>query len=152
MYASHYKKRTWEAIPMKKNNVIHFKNFMDGSFRDEPTKTQKIVIHFKKNKKVYIRIGLITTTLCLTALHPAFAATTEIDKKGYEIYKQLLSIGKWVIIVKGGWDVVRSTLSNDYDKAKKGFISYLLAYIFLLVMPALMGYADGIVGGLSWKG
>lgn len=151
---------------MKKNNVIHFNNFMDGSFKNEPTNAQKVVLHFKKNKHVYIRVGLMATSLCLSVFHPALAATPtaldvaqnvangnwDIDKQGYEIYRQLLGIGKWVIVVKGGWDVVRSTLSNDYDKAKKGFISYVLAYIFLLILPELMNRADGIVHHLSARG
>ncbi|NRD80253.1 hypothetical protein HPT25_23305 [Bacillus sp. BRMEA1] len=133
---------------MKKNNVIKFDNFMDGSYKSGPSKSQKVIVHFKKNKKVYIRVGLMTASISLSVIHPAFAASglgTGFDDLGYQIYRQLLSIGKWVIIVKGGWDVIRATLSNDYVKAKKDFISYLLAYVFLLILPEAMDYADRVV-------
>lgn len=134
---------------MKKNNVINFNKFMDGSFKEE---SSKIVVHFKKNKKIYIKAGLITTSICLSAFHPTLAAgfgADAIDSEGYRVYKIFLSIGKWVIVVKGGWDVIRATLGNDYDKAKKNFISYLCAYVFLLVLPNAMNFADGIVNHIN---
>lgn len=151
-----------------RKKVINFNKFMAGSFRDEPSKAQRIIVHIKKNKKVYIRIGLMTASICFTIIHPAFAAGgiptpmdvtdtiastngSDINREGWEIYSQLLSIGKWVIVVKGGFEIIKATLSSDYEKAKKGFISYLLAYVFLLILPTAMDRVDGIISHLNHR-
>jgi hypothetical protein len=107
----------------------------------------KIERHFKKYGFVYRIVG---TTIFVFAVSGgfdiAFAADGYtngiIDKEAKIIYKDLCDIGKWLIIGRGGWEVITKSLNQDVDGAKKSFIGYLLAYVLLLSFPHLMTKID----------
>jgi hypothetical protein len=109
----------------------------------------KIERHFKKYGKVYRIVG--TTLIIFVAgggLDTVFAADgyTDgiIDKEASIVYKDLVDIGKWLIVGRGAWEIITSVLKHDVDGAKKNFIGYLLAYVLLLAFPHLMDKIDGI--------
>jgi hypothetical protein len=105
-------------------------------FMRRETQSSVIVIdlhdHLKKKKKYYYAAGI---TLILVGIPDVVSASTGIDKGGMRIYKKLINVGKWVIIVKGGIDIITSITNGDIDSAKKRFIGYLLAYGTLFALP-----------------
>jgi hypothetical protein len=109
----------------------------------------KVERHFKKYGLVYKVVG--ATSVILVAgggLDYAFASTG-IDVGAQKLYAKLLSLGKWVIIFKGGFDTIKRMTDGDFDGAKKGFLSYLIVYIFLLGLPWAMDQVDALFNGIT---
>jgi hypothetical protein len=130
-----------------KTEVLSISEFLH---REKEPFHVKVERHFKKYGLVYRIVG---TTLIIFAAGGGFdsgvvfAASDGytngiIDKEAKIIYKDLCDIGKWLIIGRGGWEVITKSLSQDVDGAKKSFIGYLLAYVLLLAFPHLMGKVD----------
>ncbi|AZU61093.1 hypothetical protein [Neobacillus mesonae] len=105
----------------------------------------KVERHFKKYGLMYKIAG--ATVIILVAgggFDYAFAAGSGIEAGAERLYVKLLSLGKWVIIFKGGFDTIKHMASGDFDAAKKGFLSYLIVYIFLFGLPWAMDEIDAI--------
>ncbi|MGM0882576.1 MAG: hypothetical protein ACQEXQ_16235 [Bacillota bacterium] len=114
-----------------------------------------VVEHIERNKVAY-RIGA-TTLIVLFAggldiiAHAAAAvdpSTASIDEGARKIYRKLISVGKWVIIIKGGFDTINSTVQGDFIQARKSFLAYLLVYIILLGLPWAFGQVEILFEGL----
>jgi hypothetical protein len=128
-----------------KTEIIDMKSFM--SKKNEPTfivldlsdSGKEIQKHFKKHGWKYVT-G--TLTLIIISQPDVVAASTGIDKGAMKIYRKLINIGKWVIIIKGGLDIVGSITNQDMDSAKKRFIGYLMAYAALFALPWGMGQVE----------
>ena len=123
--------------------------FLRGKEKAEPFSV-KIDRHFKKYGFVYKVVG--STALIIVAgggLDYAFAAGTGIEVGAKQLYAKLISLGKWVIIFKGGFDIIKRMTDGDFDGAKKGFLSYLIVYIFLLGLPWAMDQVDTLFNGLT---
>jgi hypothetical protein len=99
---------------------------------DIPDLKKKSYHHIRKNGHLYCIAGL---SLVLVSIPDTAFASTGIDKGGMKIYKKLVNVGKWIIIVKGGIDIITSITNGDIDSAKKRFIGYLLAYGTLWALP-----------------
>lgn len=135
---------------MKKYQTMSVKEFMNREYEIKKP-IQKVEEHFRKYKVVYRVVG---STIILFMIgdgsHLASAAFTNgytdgiIDKEASVIYKDLADIGKWLIIGRGGWEIIHSVLKQDVDGAKKNFIGYVLAYALLLAFPHIMDKVDGI--------
>jgi hypothetical protein len=106
----------------------------------------KVERHFKKYGFVYKAAGI---TIILLASGGHALAYSGIEAGAQQLYSKLLSIGKWVIIFKGGFDIIKNMASGDFDSAKKGFISYLVVYVFLFGLPWAMNEVDGIFKELN---
>lgn len=76
-------------------------------------------------------------------------ATSGIDVEAKKLYHELAGIGKWIIIFKGGIDMVKSVGNGDFDGAKKHFLSYLLIYLALLGLPYGMDKVDTVFQNLQ---
>lgn len=119
---------------MKKVHSMSFNQFFN---QDEDTAILKLQRHLKKH---HIKYKVIGTTLIIFVAGgidfatPALAASG-IDEAGYQIYRKFLSVGKWIIMLKGGAHTIKSLSAGDTDGAKKHFFSYLLIYLVLLAMP-----------------
>lgn len=132
-----------------KTEVIDFKSFVNGSYK-RPTALQTVakridvvVKHVERHKVVY-RVGAAVIVLFLVCDVTAFADSA-LDAKANALYKgKLLGIGKWAIIIKGGWTTIHKTIQEDFDGAKKSFFQYLLVYMFLLAFPWAMNEMDGV--------
>lgn len=125
---------------MAKIESINFREFMSGGYK-KPSTTEKVVAHLKNHRVVYTVAGY--TVLCvLVGPHMSFAATDGIDKGAKSIYYTLARIGKWIIIIKGGWETINSAIKSDFDSAKKNFLSYGLIYVILLGFPWMMDQID----------
>jgi hypothetical protein len=114
--------------------------FMQRDFHIN-THIDKLIAHMKRHKIAYRIIGT-TIIIMLATADVAFAATTGIDVGGRRIYSKLLSLSKWVIIIKGGFDIINNTVKGDFDVAKKSFFSYLMVYIILLGLPWALDQID----------
>jgi hypothetical protein len=106
----------------------------------------KVERHFKKYGMVYKVAGV--TAICL-ASGGTVMASSGIEIGAERLYSKLLSIGKWIIIFKGGFDIIKNMASGDFDSAKKGFISYLVVYVFLFGLPWAMNEVDTIFRELN---
>lgn len=82
----------------------------------------------------------------------AFAAgNTGIDAGANELYKKIVNVGKWVIIVKGGMDTIKHVAEGDFQSAKKGFLGYLLTYALLWALPWGMDEIEKLFDQMSSK-
>jgi hypothetical protein len=116
--------------------------FLNGSYREETSQiVDRLINHLKRHKITYRIIGT-SLFIFLVATDVAFAASTGIDVGGRRIYSKLLSVGRWTIILKGGFDIISNTVKGDFEYAKKSFLSYLLVYIILISLPWCLDQVD----------
>lgn len=85
-------------------------------------------------KETIIKVAGITLLL-LISLPGTSHAATGIDAVADKLYKKLLNVGKWVIIIKGGIDTIQNAVQGDLQSAKKNFLGYLLVYVVLWALP-----------------
>lgn len=73
----------------------------------------------------------------------AFAES--LDEKAKQIYfEKFLGIAKWIIIGKGGWDIVSKALKEDFDGAKRSVIQYIVVFATLLGLPWMLNQIEDI--------
>lgn len=122
-------------------------NFLSSKGEDRSA-IDKVVNHIEKNQLIYKAAGLSLVMLFNgigmdgTVLAADGYTNGIIDKEASIIYKDLVDIGKWLIIGKGGWEVISSVLKSDFETAKKNFIGYLIAYVCLLGLPYAFDKVD----------
>lgn len=118
--------------------------FLNGR-QSEPF-TAKVERHFKKYGMVY-KVAGVTAILIMTG-DVAFASSG-IDIEASKLYKELIGIGKWIIVFKGGFDILKMIGSGDLESAKKSFFGYLLTYLLLLGLPYGLDKVDAIFNSVS---
>ncbi|WP_274362773.1 hypothetical protein [Paenibacillus thermotolerans] len=124
-----------------KTEVIPFREFVRGEWKQKTT-IEVIVEHLDRHKVVY-RVAGLTLTVFLTGADLSFAADGGgIDASAEKIYRKLLSIGKWVIVFKGGFDTINNLVQGDMTAARKNFLGYLLVYVILLGLPWCLEQVD----------
>lgn len=140
---------------MKKftKETMSVREFMSGR-KEETAWAEKVARHFEKYGMVYKIAG--STVVILMAgggFDYAFAASamtpTALDREFYGIYREIIRFGKWLIVIKGGLDIIKSVGNGDFESAKKHGISYVLIYILLLALPFGMQKVDAIFSRLS---
>lgn len=72
------------------------------------------------------------------------ANISSIDAGAQKFYTKLVNIGKWVIIFKGAWDTINNTIKEDFDKAKRAFLQYLIIYLVLLAFPFALNEVEHV--------
>jgi hypothetical protein len=88
--------------------------------------------HFDKYGRIYKVAGV---SLILLASGGTAFATGGIEAGARTLYYELANIGKWIIIFKGGIDVVKAIGDGDASTIKKAVITSLLSYLLLLGLP-----------------
>ncbi|PLR89521.1 hypothetical protein [Bacillus sp. T33-2] len=127
-----------------KTEAMSIKEFMNPVKPEWlPVKLQR---HFKKYGSVYKIAGV--SIIVLLGGAPALASTG-IDVGAKKLYYELVNIGKWIIIFKGGIETIKSVGNGDLDGAKKSFFSHLLIYLILLGLPYGMDKVDEVFQGLN---
>lgn len=91
--------------------------------------------HFRRYGAVYLQIFLVTLIIIFVGPQSVFAAENSLDVKGMTIYRKIIGLGKWVIIIKGGIDLIQTVSQGDFQSAKQHFMAYLLIYAALLALP-----------------
>lgn len=102
-----------------------------------------VIAHLKQHWPLYLQISLATSAIIFAGPDVALAANS-LDVSGNMIYGKIVNIGKWIIIVKGGIDIIQNVTSGDFQTAKKSFLSYLLVYGTLFALPWGMGQVETI--------
>ena len=104
-------------------------------------KLELVKQHLETNKYVYLNVGI---SLALALLFSPTEAFAGIEDGGRRIHAKIVSVGKWVIIIKGSIDVISSILNGDIGTAKKAFFSYLLAFAVMLAFPWALDEVEGV--------
>lgn len=109
-------------------------------------------LHFSKHKVVY-RIGAITVVFILAAATGVSADALgspagDIDRTVNSLYKELLKVGKWAIIIKGAFDTVSNTIQGDFVAARKNAFAYMLVYVILLGLPWVFEKIEDVFQGV----
>lgn len=99
-------------------------------------------------KETIIKIAGITI-LMLVALPGTSHAATGIDVVADKLYKKLLNVGKWIIILKGGIDTIQNAVQGDLQASKKNFLGYLLVYVVLWGLPWGLKQVDTLFADLG---
>jgi hypothetical protein len=109
-----------------------------------------IAEHISRHKVIY-RIGALTLTMLFAGglevlAEPlnAVGDATGIDAGAEKIYKKLVRIGKWIIIIKGAFDTISHTVQGDFVAARKSGLSYMLVYVILLGLPWAFKQIEGL--------
>jgi len=111
-------------------------------------KKDSIKIHLKKHGIKYLQGGLIIGYIIL--IDPSVALGVEtIEQTSDKFYRKVLGLGRAVILIKGGLEVVQHALSGDFQAAKKTILSYLGMYTLLLLLPYGLDQIDALIGGLK---
>lgn len=124
-----------------RTQTIKFNDFLSGEYKKKITNGKKII-------KIILIAGT-ATVIFLTTYDIGLASTgTGIDASATKIYGKLLSVGKWIIIIKGAIDTINHTIQGDFNSAKKLFLSYLVVYLVLQGLPWAMNQVDEVFKGL----
>lgn len=104
--------------------------------REEVTFLEKAKRHIQRNKSFYITAaGYTVFFICASTFDASAASSLDIDRKATAIYKKLVSVGKWVVIIKAAFDVVQTATSGDLPGVKTKLIGYLIVFLTLLGLP-----------------
>lgn len=97
-------------------------------------------------KKFYRALLLIGITSAILFLFPAVvqAAASDLEAGGRHIHTVIVSVGKWVIIVKGTIDCIQSVLDGDIARAKRQFFGYLMCFGIMLALPWGLDELEGV--------
>jgi hypothetical protein len=106
--------------------------------QEEPF-SAKVERHFKKYGTAY-RIAGVTAVLLISVIplgggSVTVFASSGIDIEARKLYRELVNVGKWIIIFKGAIDILRALGDGDTGSAKKTFISSVLTFLILLGLP-----------------
>jgi hypothetical protein len=112
---------------------------------------QSFLAHLDRHKIKYRVIGT-AIILFLGITDISFAASTGMDVGAAKIYAKLINVGKWVIIVKGGIDTIRSVAEGDVNTAKKNFLGYVVTYAILWALPWALGEVDKLFTNMDTAG
>jgi hypothetical protein len=134
---------------MRKIQTMTISGFMNGAYKNDDGMIKKFTLHLERNHIAYKVIGTTLIIFVAGGLDGSALASSGIDEGAKKIYYKMVNIGKWVIICKGGWDTIQSTVQGDFDSAKKRFISYLLVYLILLGLPWAMDEVDNLFNEMA---
>lgn len=102
-----------------------------------------------RSKDTFIKAASVSVALFIATPDVSFAAGTGIDVGAEKIYKKLVNIGKWVIIVKGGIDTIKTVADGDLPSAKKNFLGYGVTYAILWGLPWMMAEIEKLFDDMS---
>lgn len=97
-----------------------------------------------------VRCAGLTIVLLAGLPDVSFAAGgSGIDAGANKIYRKLLNVGKWVIIIKGGIETIKNVSEGDFGTAKKNFLGYMITYAILWALPWGMKQIDELFSELD---
>ena len=111
-------------------------------------KKNSIRIHLKKHWIKYLQGGLIVGYIILIDSSVALGVET-ITETSDKFYRKVLGLGRAVILIKGGLEIVQHSLAGDFQASKKTALSYFGMYALLLLLPYGLDQIDSLIGGLK---
>ncbi|MEF3309325.1 hypothetical protein PV433_10450 [Paenibacillus sp. GYB004] len=99
------------------------------------------------SKDTALKVSGITIAL-LAIPATAMAAGTGIDAGAEKIYGKVINVGKWVIVVKGAIDTIKSVAEGDMGSAKRNFLGYVVTYMILGALPIALNEVDKLFESL----
>lgn len=121
---------------MRKIQRMSLHDFLHGV--DQETFLDKAKRHIAENKTFYVTVAGCTLIFLFCGFDGSALADTGIDRKANSIYRKILGVGKWVIIIKGGLEIIQNASNGDYNSVKTKFFSCLLIFLALLALPWAM--------------
>ena len=136
-----------------KTQSMSISAFLGGQYAKQEKEPFSIKVerHFKKYGFVYKVVGATVILIIAGGGFDYAFASSGIDREATKLYKELIGIGKWIIVFKGGFDILKMIGSGDLDSAKKSFFGYLLTYLLLLGLPYGLDKVDDIFNSVSAK-
>lgn len=113
----------------------------------EETFLKSLFSHLDRHKIKYRVVG--TMIILFLGLSGAAHASTGIDVGAMKLYKRILSVGKWIIIIKGGIETIKSGVDGDTQGVRTKMLSYGLTYASLWALPWLFNEIDKLFGDLE---
>ena len=110
----------------------------------------RIKNHFVNNSQFYLKsIAMASNVIYVTvglSLGDASSIVSfaDINTSGQRIYGKIMSIGKWIIVIKGVIDIIHQMLQGDFETAKKLFLTYLGCFAMMLALPWAMNEVEGV--------
>lgn len=103
-------------------------------------------------EKTFKKIGGLFTALVLTSavyfnLDTTAYASNLTDKAEGFYFGTFMNIAKWVIVIKGGWDIIAKTLKEDFEGAKKSIVQYVVVFAVLMGLPWALEMVEEIFAG-----
>lgn len=127
-----------------KTQVMSIKDFMN--YEKEPF-LLKVERHLKKYGKVYKVAGL--AAIILITPHGAVFASGGIDVEAGKLYKQLVSVGRWIIVFKAAIEMLKSLSNGDIESGKRIFFTHLMVYLLLLGLPYGLEKVDQVFASIN---
>lgn len=112
--------------------TMNISDFVRNGWQEETT-IQKFIVHLERNKIKYRVIGM--AIILFVGFESSAFASTGIDAGAKKLYTRIIGVGKWIIIIKGGMDVIKSSLDGDFMNSKTKVLGYVLTYALLWVLP-----------------
>lgn len=101
-----------------RTQTVEWNRFFEKGCQKQPItlvieleEVKKGFIKVVTNKQVLIKVVAISAAL-IFGLPDISHANTGIDVAADKIYKKLLNVGKWVIVVKGAIDTIQNAISG----------------------------------------
>lgn len=97
---------------------------------------RKILSEKKMSKlpKILIKVAIAGVIFFITTDATVFASS--LDEKAEKMYyEKFIVIARWIVVGKGGWDVVTKALKEDFDGAKRSIVQYLIIMVVLVAFP-----------------
>jgi hypothetical protein len=115
-------------------------------------KMRKELANQLSSRGTIVKVAGVSCVLFFGLPDATFASGTGIDAGATKIYAKLINVGKWVIIVKGGIDTIRSVAEGDVNTAKKNFLGYVVTYAILWALPWALGEVDKLFTNMDTAG
>jgi len=111
-------------------------------------KKNAVKTHLKKHGIKYLQGVLIVGYIILIDPSVALGVAT-IEQTSEQFYRKVLGLGRAVILIKGGLEIVQHSLAGDFQASKKTALSYFGMYALLLLLPYGLDQIDSLIGGLK---
>ena len=94
--------------------------------------------------KALATAGVIGIAAATVFVPEVAEAVSGIEAGGRRIHSTIVSVGKWVIIIKGTIECIQSVLEGDVGRAKQQFFGYLLCFGIMLALPWGLDEVEGL--------
>lgn len=96
---------------------------------------------YKKSFTKILPVVVMGSVIYLN-LHDVALASNFTDRAEDFYFKTFMTLAKWVIIIKGGWDIIAKTLKEDFEGAKKCIVQYLVVFAVLMGLPHALNFVE----------